>query len=696
MAGSPMSHSAQDRDYQSVFDAAPGNYLLLSSDFTIVGVNQSYLNATMTRREDIVGRGLFEIFPDNPEDPQADGVRKLRASLERVVADRQPDRMQVQKYDLRRPESEGGGFEERYWSPLNTPVLDERGAVRYIIHWVEDVTEFLRLRQQMLEQDVKREDVESRGRNIEAEVFLRGEAIEVHRRLTEAARHYQFLTDLVPQLIWTADAVGVPDFFNSRWTDFSHIEREQLLRDGWQQLVHPEDRTRTVEQWTEATRTGSDCYQIQHRLRSHDGSYRWMLTTAQPYRDAEGQILKWFGSTTDIHDKVMADERLQQAQRLQAVGQLAGGVAHEVNNMMTIVIGCGKFALQALGSDQPERGEVNEMVKAATRAADVTRQLLAYSRQQVFRVETLDVNEIVASLAPALTRLIGSDRQLAHRHSPGEARIRADRGQIEQVLINLAANARDATGTDGLVTVDTGLEELDGDQLRAHHAEELHPGTFVRLAVRDNGSGMPPEVAARVFEPFFTTKPQGQGTGLGLSMVYGIVKQSGGFSEVVSKPNEGTTVSVYLPMVGEEPSAEPVAEATVRGAGELILVVEDNPQVRAILRRTLQNAGYAVYEAITGLAALHFMEAHPGDIDLIVSDVVMPGMNGGELAEQLGRNHPDVPVLFISGYPGAEIERRGLKLGRAAYLPKPVTPEALTATVHNALARRPASRLANT
>jgi CheY-like chemotaxis protein len=196
-----------------------------------------------------------------------------------------------------------------------------------------------------------------------------------------------------------------------------------------------------------------------------------------------------------------------------------------------------------------------------------------------------------------------------------------------------------------------------------------------------------------VFEPFFTTKPQGQGTGLGLSMVYGIVKQSGGFSEVVSKPDEGTTVSVYLPLVAEEAAPKPVAEATVRGAGELVLVVEDDPQVRAILRRTLQGAGYSVYEAITGLSALHFMDAHPGEIDLIVSDVVMPGMNGGEMAEQLVRSHPEVPVLFISGYPGAEIERRGLKLGRAAYLQKPFSPDALATAVHNAIASRPASRM---
>jgi PAS domain S-box-containing protein len=679
----PVAH-----DFQAIFDAAPGNYLLLSPDLTIVGVNQCYLNATMTRREDILGRGLFEIFPDNPDDPSADGVRKLRASLDRVLTLKRPDRMSVQHYDIRRPESEGGGFEERYWSPLNSPVLDEQGNVRYIIHWVEDVTEFLRLKRQMLEQDVQKEQVAARSEGIEAEVYLRGEAIEAHRRLGETVRHYQFLADLVPQLIWTADPGGAADYFNQRWVEFTHVDREKLQGDGWQQLLHPDDRAKTVELWTEAIRTSADKYQIQHRLRCYDGSYRWMLATAVPYRDAGGRVLKWFGSTTDIHDKVIADERLQQAQRLQAAGQLAGGVAHEVNNMMTIVIGCGGFTLDALGPEHPQRVEVQEMVKAATRAADVTRQLLAYSRQQVFRVAVLDLNEVVRDLSPALTRLIGSDRQLALRHAPGEAWVRADRGQLEQVLINLVANARDATGTDGLVSIETGLVEFDQEQLQARDAE-IQPGCFVRLAVRDNGMGISSDVAGRVFEPFFTTKPIGQGTGLGLAMVYGIVKQSGGFPELVSTPGEGTTVAVYLPAVTEEPMAEALTATAVHGTGEQILVVEDDPQVRAVTRRTLQGAGYAVYEAITGLAAINFMDSHPGEIDLVVSDVVMPGVNGRELADQLQTTHPDVSILFMSGYPGSEIERRGLLVERAAFLEKPFTPEALIAAVSDTLMKRP-------
>ncbi len=684
-----MPHHPQVQDYQAIFDATPGNYLLLSPELTIVGVNQCYLTATNTRREEIVGRGLFDIFPDNPEDPKADGVRNLRASLNRVLASKRPDRMPLQKYDIRRPEAEGGGYEERYWSPLNSPVLDERGEILHIIHWVEDVSEFIRFKRQMLEEDLRQDQLIAGPGTFAAEVFLHGEAIEANRRLTEAARHYRFLADLVPQLIWTADAGGAVDYFNSRWFDFTGLDRDRLLLDGWHRLLHPADRIKTLESWTETIRTGAEKYQIQHRLFCHDGTYRWMLTTALPYRNGSGRILKWFGSTTDIHDKVMADERLQQAQRLQAAGQLAGGVAHEVNNMMTIVMGCGEFALQGLESGHPQRGEVEEMVKAAKRAAEVTRQLLAYSRQQVFEVAALNLNAIVTGLAPALTRLIGSDRQLTVGPARGEAWVRADRGQLEQVVINLVANARDATGTDGLISIDTGLADFDPDQHPQDYSEELQPGPFVRLSVRDDGVGMTPEVAARVFEPFFTTKAPGQGTGLGLSMVYGIVRQSGGFSEVTSTPGGGTVVAIYLPAAIEEPAAEAVVPARARGTGEQILVVEDDPQVRSITRRALQGAGYTVYEAMTGQAAIHFVASHSDQVDLIVSDVVMPGVNGRELTDHLRVAHPEVPVLLVSGYPGAELERRGLDPARTPFIQKPFTPEALVTAVHEALARRP-------
>jgi two-component system cell cycle sensor histidine kinase/response regulator CckA len=461
---------------------------------------------------------------------------------------------------------------------------------------------------------------------------------------------------------------------------------------GWQRLIHPEDRDRTIALWAETVRTGGDQYQLQHRLCHRDGSYRWTLTTALPYRGYGGRILKWFGSTADVHDKVLADERLQQAQRLQAAGQLAGGVAHEVNNMMTIVMACGEFALESLGPSDPERIEVQEMIKAASRAADVTRQLLAYSRQQVFHIEVLDVNEVVRALTPALNRLIGSDRQLAIRHAPSPVWVRADRGQLEQVIINLVANARDATGTDGLVRIDTGLHQVRPDQLTVR-SDELSPGPFVLLSVRDNGSGMAPDIAARVFEPFFTTKPVGQGTGLGLSMVYGIVKQTGGFPEITTSPGEGTTVAIYLPAVSEDPADEPVPETKVQGGGAQILVVEDDPRVRAVTRRTLQAAGYVVYEAITGLAAINFLDAHPGEIDLLVSDVVMPGANGREMADLLSSRHPDVPIVFMSGYPSAEIERRGLKVEPGRILQKPFSPEALIGMVSESLSRRPSPHL---
>ena len=679
-------------DFQTIFDATPGSYLLLSPDLSILGVNECYLKATMTRRDDIVGRGLFQIFPDNPDDPTADGVRNLRASLQRVLAHKRADRMSVQKYDIRRPEAEGGGFEERYWSPLNSPVLDPHGEVRYIIHWVEDVTDFVRLKRQVQEeQALLKEQIVDRSGKIEAEVFLRVEAVEANQRLTESGRHYRFLADLVPQLIWTADAQGAADYFNERWVEFTHLRPEELRLGGWQQAIHPEDRARTVELWTEAVHRGLERYHVQHRIRRHDATYRWMLTTALPYRDAQGQVLKWFGSTTDIHEKVLADEKLRQAQRLQAAGQLAGGVAHEVNNMMTIVIGCGNFALNGLGPGHPQRNEVEEMVKAAARASDVTRQLLAYSRQQVFRLTVVDVNQVLNELTPALTRLIGSDKQLVVRQAARDVRVRADRGQIEQVLINLVANARDAIGTDGLISIEASSLELDRNTLDSHHEAETAPGEFVRLSVRDDGVGMPPEVMARVFEPFFTTKSVGEGTGLGLSMVYGIVQQSGGFVELDSTPGDGTVVSVYLPCVSEELTSGEKPTATLRGQGERVLVVEDDPQVRAIARRALQGAGYVVYEAITGLAALNFLASHTGEVDLVVTDVVMPGVNGRELADHLRVAHPEVPILFMSGYSGADIQRRGLLLERANFIRKPFTPDALTTIVSKVLALRPSA-----
>jgi PAS domain S-box-containing protein len=543
--------SALPVDFQTIFNASPGNYLLLSSDLTIIGVTDAYLTATMTARDQITGRPLFEIFPDNPDDPMATGVRNLHASLERVLMHKRADRMPVQKYDIRRPVDKGGGFEERFWSPVNCPVLGQDGEVRCIIHCVEDVTDFMQLRHQMREeQDILREELRTRAEKLDAEVFLRVEAVEASKQLAESERRYRFLVDAVPQLLWTAKADGSVNFCNARWFEFTHLTLEQLRGDGWQQTIHPEDRDRTLAAWVEAVRSGAERFHIEHRIRRHDGTYHWMLTTALAYRDARGDVVEWLGTTTDIHDRVTAEEKLLQVERLQAVGKLAGGVAHEVNTLLTVVIGCARFALEDLGPTHEQKAELGEIIRAASRASDVTRQLLAYSRQQVLAPTVVDLSRVINELTPTLKRLIGSDRELAVTHAAQGLRVKADRGQIEQVLINLVANARDATETDGLIRIESDVVRLDQDVLASYQEVESIPGEYARIAVRDNGAGMSAEVTARVFEPFFTTKAIGEGTGLGLSMVYGIAKQSGGFVKVDSRPGGGTVVAMHLPLGG--------------------------------------------------------------------------------------------------------------------------------------------------
>lgn len=674
-------------NYAAAFDAAPASFLLLSPDLRIAGVTDAYLAATMTARDDIVGRGLFDVFPDNPDDPAADGARNLRTSLERVLATKQPDRMPVQKYDIRQPESAGGAFEERYWSPLNTPVLATDGSVQLIIHWVEDVTEFVRLKHQMQREHDAREN-EHRSRETKTgaaeQPFLRAEAVDANRRLIESERRYRFLADAVPQLIWTADQEGRFDYFNARWLSFTGRTFRELRGDGWHTVIHPDDLPRTIASWWQAREAGAQ-FQIEHRVLSHDGSARWMLTLAVPYRDASGQIGHWFGSTTDIHERVEADEKMRAAQRLQAVGTLAGGMAHEVNNMMTAVLGFGELVTAALGADHPQRGDVDEMIRAGVRAAQVTRQLLAFSRQQVLQPTVLDVGLVVNELGAMLRRLVGSDRRLDIKLPPYPVRVVADRGQVEQVLINLAANARDATHTNGIIAVEAEAVSLDHDTLQLHREEGVPAGRYVRLTVRDDGEGMAPETVTRAFEPFFTTKAVGHGTGLGLSMVYGIAKQSSGYAHIESALGAGSAVSVYLPLVEADASTAQERPAASRGRGERVLVVEDETVVRSLARRGLEAAGYTVYQAPNGSAALQFLSTKAGMIDLVLTDVVMPNVNGRQLAEAMAEQHPGLPVLFMSGYSGDEITRRGLMVLGASFIQKPFTLEALALAVRQRL-----------
>ena len=673
-----MPDSAPRVDFEAVFNAAPGSYLLLSPDLTIVAVDDAYLAATMTAREAIVGRALFDVFPDDPNDPAATGERNLRASLERALATGRPDRMAVQRYPIRRPD---GSFEVRYWSPLNTPVLGADGQARYLIHWVEDVTELVRLKEESQAAiDLRERELRDRDSKIEAEVFLRSEAMEANRRLTQSETRLRLLTEALPQVIWTAAPDGSREYVNERWTDWTGLPASAALGDGWSALIHPEDRDATTRAWAAAASTGATRFEHAQRYRMRDGSYRWVLSTAASLRDAAGRVLRWYGVTTDIHDRVTAEQQRRQAQRLQAAGKLAGGVAHEVNNMLTVVLGFGELVRDRLGGEA-ERADLEQMILAAERAAVVTRQLLAYSRQQPLHPVVLDLQRVVRELAPALARVIGSDRRLAVGWSDA-VWVQADRGQLEQVLINLVANARDATGTDAEILVSVGSEYIDPATLERQHETELVPGEFAWAAVEDSGRGMDQETVSQVFEPFFTTKAVGEGTGLGLSMVYGIVKQHGGFVGITSKVGIGTKVTTYLPLAPAPAQAgdEPALPASTPGFGR-ILVVEDEPLVRDLARRALQRKGYDVVVVTDGASALRLLEGDTPRFDLVLSDVVMPKLNGKELADRIWARFPRLPVLFMTGYAPQDVLKRGLVIGGASFIQKPFTPETLTEAV---------------
>jgi two-component system cell cycle sensor histidine kinase/response regulator CckA len=381
------------------------------------------------------------------------------------------------------------------------------------------------------------------------------------------------------------------------------------------------------------------------------------------------------------------EEQFRQAQRLEAVGRLAGGVAHDFNNVLTAITGTCDLLLLDLAPGDRRREDVEDIKKAAERATTLTRQLLAFSRRQVLQAQTLDLNAVVRALEKMLPRLLGEDVQLTLSLAPDLGAVHADPGQIDQVLVNLAVNARDAMPEGGRLTIETANVELDETYAREHAG--VVAGPHVALMVTDTGVGMDAEIQSHIFEPFFTTKGEGKGTGLGLSTVHGIVTQSGGTVWVYSEPGRGTTLKIYLPRVDERvPRAEPTPTETVPGGRETLLLAEDDPGVRRVASQVLTQKGYHVLVAPNGEAALTMARAHEGEITLLVTDLVMPGMTGRELAELLEATRPGLRVLYMSGYTDDSVVRHGVLSEGLAYLQKPFTPQALAAKVREVLDRR--------
>ena len=445
--------------------------------------------------------------------------------------------------------------------------------------------------------------------------------------------------------------------------------------------VHEEDRA-FVAAAVHRALNGGGGLDHEFRIVLPDGRTRWLVDQGRLIRDQRGTPLYMTGVCLDTTERKLIEERLRQAQRMDSVGQLAGGIAHEANNMMSVVLGCADYVLQRTDLPGPVREDVDQIWKAAQRTAGITQQLLAFSRRQVLQPQVLDLNVTVRDLEPILSRTLGEARGLRMHLSPTLSPVRADPGQLEQVLINLTLNARDAMRDQGRLTIETMNVVLDEAYTAGKSVESLRPGEYAALVVSDTGQGMDRATLERVFEPFFTTKGVGEGTGLGLSTVYGIVKQSGGFIWVYSEPGLGTTFKLYFPVMPTTPGVMDLREPhpTARD-NETVLVAEDEPMVRAIMARTLRDCGYHVLEATDGRAALAILEVAAGQVSLIVADVVMPDLGGREMAARLAERWPDVPVLFTSGYTGMDVVRRGLLDEGREFLQKPLAPEALARKV---------------
>ncbi|MGH7582865.1 MAG: PAS domain S-box protein, partial [Gemmatimonadales bacterium] len=623
----------RDQRFRQLAENIREVFFVVTADFSeTVYINQAY--------EIIWGRPVESVyrnpraFMDAVEPEDREGLQSLIARNQRGET---PDEVE---FRVRRPDGE-----VRTVLAHAAPVLNERGEVYRIIGVVMDVTE--------------RRHAEDTVREREA----------MFRNLIEASFHGIVVTEN-----------GRITEVNQGMTDITGYATEELIGRPSLEVV-AEESLHLVAHRIEARIDGN--YDLIGRHK--DGHRIQLEATARTHET--GGVVRRVTALRDVTETRLLEEQFRRAQKMEAVGRLAGGVAHDFNNLLTVITSYAQMLQQDLSEHDPRRSDLDEVLKASHAAARLTRQLLAFSRRQVLEPRLLEIEESVTNAEKLLRRVIGEDVTLVTVLNPEPARVKIDPGQLEQVIMNLAVNARDAMPQGGRLTIETATVSMDETYIRGHWPAT--PGDYVMLAVSDTGIGMDQETQAQIFEPFFTTKETGKGTGLGLSTVYGIVKQSAGFIWVYSEPGHGTTFKIYLPRHDE--AAAPIdigPHGPAPGGTETILLTEDDPAVRNISQQILERQGYTVLPAAGADAALRIAAARPDGIDMLLTDMVMPEISGRDLAATFARLYPRSAILYMSGYTDDAVVRHGVLDSNAAYLQKPFSPDTLARKVRQVLDAR--------
>ena len=515
------------------------------------------------------------------------------------------------------------------------------------------------------------------------------------RRPQDSRRVLETLIGNLPGLVYRCEN-------SPRWP-FSFVSEGCLEITGWSsqdlvergvdfgELIVPEDRAAVWEQ-VQAALTAREPFLLSYRIHRRDGERRWIWEKGCGVFDEHGDLECLEGVILDVTQQKELEQQLLQAQKMEVVGRLVGGVAHDFNNLLTVILGYADMLVATLPQGQGAQGQAQQILRAAQRAADLTRRLLAFARKQVVESRPFDLSELVLSMDPMLRRLIGEDVELVTVPAPRATTVVADPGLIELVLVNLAVNSRQAMPGGGKLTVEVSEVRLSAQDARAH--PQARAGDYVAMVVRDTGAGMDARTLAQLFEPFFTTKPRGEGTGLGLSTCQGIVRQAGGFISVASAPDRGSTFRVHLPRADDRERAQPFSTLPVealRGRGQAVLIVEDDPLVRQLASEGLSALGYEVIAKRSGVEALEACRQRAGVIDVLITDLVLPRMSGGALAERVRELYPATRVLYVSGYAEGEVLPTGAQRSDEAFMAKPFTPRSLAEAVQRLLGAQASS-----